>query len=126
LTTVHANTPRDVISRLETMVLMAGMELPAKAIREQIGAAIHLIVHISRFSDGTRKVAKITELVGMEGDSITMQDIFIFNQRGLDQHGKVQGRFEPTGSVPTYVEEMAARGIQINPRLFDPEAWNLK
>ena len=126
LTTVHANTPRDVISRLETMVLMAGMDLPARAIREQIGAAIHLIVHISRFSDGTRKVAKITEVVGMEGDSITMQDIFIFNQSGVDQHGMVQGRFEPTGSVPTYVEEMAARGIQMEHRLFDPEAWNLQ
>ena len=126
LTTVHANTPRDVISRLETMVLMAGMDLPARAIREQIGAAIHLIVHISRFSDGTRKVAKITEVVGMEGESITMQDIFIFNQRGVDQHGKVQGRFEPTGSVPTYVEEMAARGIQMDHRLFDPEAWTLQ
>jgi pilus assembly protein CpaF len=126
LTTVHANTPRDVISRLETMVLMSGMELPMKAIREQIGSAIHLIIHISRFSDGTRKVAKVTEVCGMEGDSITMQDIFIYNQRGVDEHGKVNGRYEPTGSVPTYVEEMKARGIQMNHRIFDPEAWNLK
>ncbi len=126
LTTVHANTPRDVISRLETMVLMSGMELPMKAIREQIGSAIHLIIHISRFSDGTRKVAKVTEVCGMEGDSITMQDLFIYNQRGVDEHGKVIGRYEPTGSVPTYVEEMAARGIQMNHRIFDPESWNLK
>ena len=126
LTTVHANTPRDVISRLETMVLMSGMELPMKAIREQIGSAIHLIIHISRFSDGTRKVAKVTEVCGMEGDSITMQDLFIYNQRGVDEHGKVLGRYEPTGSVPTYVEEMAARGIQMNHRIFDPESWNLK
>jgi pilus assembly protein CpaF len=126
LTTVHANTPRDVISRLETMVLMSGMELPMKAIREQIGSAIHLIIHISRFSDGTRKVAKVTEVCGMEGDSITMQDLFIYNQRGVDEHGKVIGRYEPTGSVPTYVEEMSARGIKINHRIFDPESWNLQ
>ncbi|MCX7005907.1 MAG: ATPase, T2SS/T4P/T4SS family [Kiritimatiellaeota bacterium] len=126
LTTVHANTPRDVISRLETMVLMSGMELPMKAIREQIGSAIHLIIHISRFSDGTRKVSKVTEVCGMEGDSITMQDIFIYNQRGVDEHGKVKGRYEPTGSVPTFVEEMAARGIQMNHRIFDPEEWNLR
>ena len=126
LTTVHANTPRDVISRLETMVLMSGMELPMKAIREQIGSAIHLIIHISRFSDGTRKVSKVTEVCGMEGDSITMQDIFTYVQRGLDEQHRVLGRYEPTGSVPTYVEEMAARGIKINHTLFDPEAWNLK
>jgi pilus assembly protein CpaF len=126
LTTVHANTPRDVISRLETMVLMSGMELPMRAIREQIGAAIHLVIHISRFSDGSRKVAKVTEVCGMEGDSITMQDIFIYNQQGVDAQGKVKGRFEPTGSVPTYVEEMAARGIQMNHRIFDPEAWGLR
>jgi len=107
-------------------VLMSGMELPMKAIREQIGSAIHLIIHISRFSDGTRKVSKVTEVCGMEGDSITMQDIFIYNQRGVDEHGKVQGRYEPTGSVPTFVEEMAARGIQMNHRIFDPEAWNLQ
>ncbi|TAN38333.1 MAG: CpaF family protein [Verrucomicrobia bacterium] len=123
LTTVHANSPRDVISRLETMVLMSGMDLPVRAIREQIGSAVHLVIHTSRYSDGTRKVAKITEVCGMEGDSITMQDIFVFNQTGVDEHGKVQGRFAPTGSVPTFVEEMAARGIQINRRLFDPAAW---
>ncbi|MCX6996537.1 MAG: ATPase, T2SS/T4P/T4SS family [Kiritimatiellaeota bacterium] len=123
LTTVHANSPRDVISRLETMVLMSGMELPVRAIREQIGSAIHLIIHTSRYTDGSRKISKITEVCGMEGDSITMQDIFIFNQSGVDVEHRVQGRFEPTGSVPTYVDEMRARGIEVNRRIFDPAAW---
>ena len=124
LTTVHANTPRDVISRLETMVLMSGMELPVRAIREQIGAAIHLIVHISRFSDGSRKVSRVTEVVGLEGDQITMQDIFQYRQTGVDAQGKVQGRFEPTGSVPTFVEDLAARGLSIDHAMFDPNTWN--
>ena len=120
LTTVHANSPRDVISRLETMVLMSGMELPLRAIREQVGAAIHLIVHEARFSDGTRKVSRITEVVGLESDQITMQDIFTFEQRGLDVRGRVLGRMVPTGSVPTFVEEMKTRGIQIDHSIFDP------
>jgi len=123
LTTVHANSPRDVISRLETMVLMSGMDLPVRAIREQIGAAIHLVIHTARYSDGARKISKVTEVCGMEGDSITMQDIFIFNQTGVGADGRVQGRFEPTGSVPTYVEDMHARGIALNRRIFDPRAW---
>jgi len=123
LTTVHANSPRDVISRLETMVLMSGMDLPVRAIREQIGSAIHLIVHISRFSDGTRKVSRVTEVCGLESDQITMQDIFQFRQTTVDQHGKVLGKFEPTGSVPTFVEEMASRGIQIDHAIFDPVRW---
>ncbi len=120
LTTVHANSPRDVISRLETMVLMSGMELPLRAIREQVGAAIHLVVHEARFSDGTRKVSRITEVVGLESDQITMQDIFVFDQRGLDARGRVLGRMVPTGSVPTFVEEMKTRGIQIDHSIFDP------
>ena len=123
LTTVHANTPRDVISRLETMVLMSGMELPIRAIREQIGSAIHLIVHISRYSDGTRKLGRITEVCGLESDQITMQDIFQFKQTSVNEHGKVLGKYEPTGSVPTFVEEMASRGIQIDHAIFDPTRW---
>ena len=121
LTTVHANTPRDVISRLETMVLMSGMELPLKAIREQIGSAIHLIVQIARYSDGSRRVSRITEIVGLEGDKITMQDLFAYSQEGLDDEGKVIGQFGPTGSVPTFLDEMRSRGIQIDPALFDPD-----
>jgi pilus assembly protein CpaF len=121
LTTVHANSPRDVISRLETMVLMSGMELPLKAIREQIGSAIHLIVQIARYSDGSRRVSRITEIVGLEGDKITMQDLFTYSQEGLDDQGKVIGQFGPTGSVPTFLDEMRSRGIQIDPALFDPD-----
>jgi pilus assembly protein CpaF len=120
LTTVHANTPRDVISRLETMVLMSGMDLPLRAIREQIGAAIHLIVHEARFSDGTRKVSRVSEIVGLEGDQVTMQDIFTFEQSGLAEDGRVQGELRPTGSVPTFVEDMRTRGIQVDHRIFDP------
>ena len=120
LTTVHANTPRDVISRLETMVLMSGMELPLKAIREQVGSAVHLIVQIARYSDGSRRLSKITEIVGLEGDKITMQDLFAFTQTGVNEEGTVQGSFGPTGSVPTFMEEMHSRGIKIDPGLFDP------
>ena len=120
LTTVHANSPRDVISRLETMVLMAGMDLPVRAIREQIGAAIHLIVHLSRFQDGTRKVSRITEICGLEGDKITMQDLFEYKQTGFDDTGKVLGRLLPCGAVPTFMEEFRVRGIQLDGRVFDP------
>ncbi len=122
LTTVHANSPRDVISRLETMVLMSGMDLPLRAIREQIGAAIHLIIHEARFSDGTRKVSRITEVCGLEGDQITMSDIFVFEQTGVSAQGKVQGRLRATGSVPTFVEDMRSRGIAIDHNIFNPEA----
>ena len=120
LTTVHANSPRDVISRLETMVLMSGMDLPLRAIREQVASAIHLIVHESRYSDGTRKISRVSEIVGLEGDQLTMQDIFVFEQAGLSADGKVLGRMRPTGSVPTFVEDMQMRGIQIDRRIFDP------
>jgi pilus assembly protein CpaF len=123
LTTVHANTPRDVISRIETLVLMAGMDLPARAIREQISSAIDLIVHESRLSDGSRKIVKITEIVGQEGDQITMQDIFEYEQKGLAADGRVIGAFKPTGSVPTFIDEIRARGISINRSMFDPMQW---
>jgi pilus assembly protein CpaF len=123
LTTVHANSPRDVISRLETMVLMSGMELPVRAIREQIASAIDLIIHESRFSDGSRKITQITEVVGLEGDQITMQDIFAYEQSGITPEGKVIGRFRATGSVPTFVEEVASRGLTVNRAMFDPQQW---
>ncbi|MBM4148722.1 MAG: FHA domain-containing protein [Lentisphaerae bacterium] len=122
LTTVHANSPRDVISRMETMVLMAGMDLPVRAIREQITSAVDIIIHESRMSDGSRKVVRITEIVGQEGDQITMQDIFEFTQTGLDASGHVLGRFAPTGAVPTFVEDLAAKGMTINRAMFDPRA----
>jgi len=120
LTTVHANTPRDVISRLETMVLMSGMDLPVRAIREQIGSAIHLIMHLSRFTDGSRRVSRITEVCGMEGDKIILQDLFEFKQKGLDSEGRVVGQLLPTGNVPTFVDEIRARGLQLDPGVFDP------
>lgn len=119
LTTVHANSPRDALARLETMVLMAGMELPLSAIRDQIGSAVHVIVQLSRFSDGSRKVTRVSEVVGIEGDKITMQDIFEFKQTGVDSDGGVLGDFQPTGSVPTFLEEMKTRGMDFDYSVFD-------
>jgi pilus assembly protein CpaF len=120
LTTVHANSPRDVISRLETMVLMSGVELPSRAIREQIASAIDLVVHESRLSDGSRKVVCISEIVGLEGQQIVMQDIFEFKQTALGENGKVIGKFLPTGSVPTFFEHIKSRGLSLDPAIFDP------
>jgi len=119
LTTIHANTPRDALARLETMVLMSGMELPIRAIREQVGSAVHIICQISRFSDGSRKVNKITEVSGLEGDRITLQDIFDFKQTGIDKDGKVLGEVLPTGAVPTFIEEIAMRGIEFDRTIFE-------
>jgi pilus assembly protein CpaF len=120
LTTVHANAPRDVVSRLETMVLMSGMDLPVRAIREQVASAIDMIAHESRLSDGSRKITKITEVMGLEGDQIVMQDIFEFKQTGVSEDGKVEGSFGPTGAVPTFLEDIAARGLTIDRSIFDP------
>jgi len=122
LTTVHANSPRDVISRLETMVLMSGMELPSRAIREQIASAVDIIIHESRMSDGSRKVTAITEVTGLEGNQIVMQDIFAFRQSGVGPDGKVLGEFKPTGAMPTWYDQLAGRGIRCDPRMFDPDS----
>lgn len=111
ITTGHANTPRDMISRLETMVLMAGMDLPVRAIREQIGSALHLIIHQSRLKDGSRKVTHITEVQGMEGDVVVLQDIFKFVQEGVTSTGKVRGHFKFTGVMPGFMNEMLSKGI---------------
>ena len=121
LTTVHANSPRDVISRLETMVLMSGMELPSRAIREQLASALDVIVHESRMSDGSRKVTTISEVVGIEGAQVVMQDIFEFRQTGLGENGKVLGAFKPTGAVPTFLEDLKARGMTLDPTIFQPD-----
>ena len=118
LTTVHANSPRDVISRLETMVLMSGMELPSRAIREQIQSAVDVIIHESRMADGSRKVTAITEVTGMEGNQIVMQDIFTFVQTGVGADGKILGEFKPTGAVPTWLEQAKSRGIDVDMRMF--------
>ncbi|MDF7826453.1 ATPase, T2SS/T4P/T4SS family [Pontiellaceae bacterium B12227] len=119
LTTIHANTPRDALARLETMVLMAGMDLPVRAIREQVGSAVHLICQISRFSDGSRKVSRVTEVSGLEGDRITLQDLFEFVQTGVTDDGKVLGQLQPTGVVPTFIEDLNARGVKLDRTIFD-------
>ena len=121
LTTVHANSPRDVISRLETMVLMSGMELPSRAIREQIASAVDVIIHESRMSDGTRKVTAITEVTGLEGNQIVMQDIFAFRQTGVDDRGRILGEMKPTGAIPTWFDQLAGRGVKCGPEMFDPD-----
>jgi pilus assembly protein CpaF len=113
LTTIHANTPRDCLARLETMVLMAGMDLPVKAIRQQVASAIDMIVQLSRMKDGSRKVVSVSEIVGMEGDTITMQEIFIFEPKGMDPHGKVLGVFRPTGIRPNIMDKLFDLGLPI-------------
>ncbi len=118
LTTLHANTPRDAISRIETMCMMAGMDLPIKAIREQTSSAVDLIVQQSRLKDGSRKIINITEVVGMEGDNIQLQDIFVFEQTGVDERGKIVGRLRPTGVRPRFIEKFEAYGIYLPPGIF--------
>ena len=118
LTTGHANTPRDMLSRLETMVLMSGMNLPIKAIRDQVASAIDLIIQQSRLMDGSRRITHITEVQGMEGDVIILQDIFKFEQRGLDNKGKVKGEFVSTGIMPKFVQKLKDRGILIPAELL--------
>jgi pilus assembly protein CpaF len=120
LTTVHANSPRDAVSRLETLVLMAGMDLPVRAIREQISSAVDMIVQEQRFSDGSRKIVKVTELVGQEGDQILMQDIFEYRQSGVSEDGKVHGEFVATGAVPTFLDDLEMRGITVDRTMFTP------
>jgi len=117
MTTAHSNSPRDTLSRIETMTLMAGMDLPIRAIREQITSAIDLVVHQERMRDGTRKVVYITEVSGMEGEVITMTDIFAFEQTGLE-NGKVIGRLRPTGLRPRFMEKIEASGITLSPSVF--------
>ena len=119
LTTLHANTPRDAIRRMETMVMMAGYDLPARAIREQIASAVHIIIQASRLSDGSRRVMNITEVVGMEGDVVLLQDIFHFEQQGLDENKKIIGAFKPTGIRPRFLEVLKAEGVEIDEKLFE-------
>ena len=119
LSTVHCNSPRDALSRIETMVLMSGLDLPSRAIREQIVSALDLIVHIHRFRDGTRKVTQVSEVIGMEGDVITMSDIYSFDHRaGFDADGKVLGRIEPTGIRPKFTDRLKEAGIALPTELY--------
>jgi pilus assembly protein CpaF len=124
LTTVHANSPRDAIARLETMVLMAGLDLPVRAIREQISSAIDLIVHQERLRDGTRRVTHITEVLGMEGEVVTTQDLFVFDQRaGTDEHGRHLGALRWTGLRPRLLDMLADAGITVPPGVFTGAQW---
>jgi pilus assembly protein CpaF len=119
LSTVHANSPRDVLSRLETMVLMAGVDIPVRAIREQIASAVNLIVHQARLRDGSRRLTHVTEVVGMEGEVITLQDLFVFDYRaGIDEHGRFRGTIQPTGLRPRFLERLHDQGTRIDPALF--------
>ncbi len=121
LTTVHANTARDALSRVENMVAMANLNIPDRAVRQQIASAIHAIVQGTRLSDGTRKIISISEITGMEGEVVTMQEIFTFERRGLTEQGKVRGAFRATGIRPKFTDKLAAAGFRLPPALFETE-----
>ncbi|MDE0119493.1 MAG: ATPase, T2SS/T4P/T4SS family [Bdellovibrionales bacterium] len=118
MTTVHANNPREACSRLETLCLMAGMDLPIKAIREQVAGAVNLIIQIGRLSDGSRKVKSVTEVVGLQGDTVTLQEIFRFKEEGFDKNRKIIGQFQAMGMIPTFIEKFEQRGLKIPRSLF--------
>ncbi|MFT5044846.1 MAG: pilus assembly protein CpaF [Porticoccaceae bacterium] len=120
LTTIHANNPRDVLSRLEVLVLMAGMDLPIPAIREQVASAVDLIIQQTRFPCGARKITKITEVVGVESGTVQLQDIFVYGQRGVDEQGRVKGNFAATGAIPTFYEELRELGYEVDLSSFSP------
>ena len=119
ITTVHANSPRDALSRLETMVAMSGLNIPDSAVRRQIASAIDLVIQVTRLSDGTRKVTNLAEITGMEGDVVTMQDIFIFRKRGIKENGEVVGNFMPVGIRPKFAERLTVSGINLPGSMFD-------
>jgi len=121
LTTTHANTPRDALSRIENMVAMGGFELPMKAVRNQIASAIHYVVQVQRLEDGSRRMTNISEIIGMEGEIITMSELFAFERRGLDQNNKIVGAFKPSGALPACMSELERRGINLDVDYFDPE-----
>ena len=124
LTTIHSNSPRDTLSRIETMVLMAGFDLPVRAIREQIASAVDLIIHVSRLKDGSRRITHVTEVEGMEGEIITLQDLFLFDYgMGVDDEGVYQGRLKATGIRPSFSEDLEDQGIRLPADLFDPEPF---
>jgi len=122
ISTIHANTPRDAVARLENMVLMAGMDLPARAIREQIASAVHIFIQVTRMQDGSRRVSHVTEVSGMEGDTVTLQDVFLFELDHVDQDGKVHGAMRPTGIRPNFTRQFALAGIDLPHDIFDRES----
>jgi pilus assembly protein CpaF len=119
LTTIHANTPRDALSRLETMILFAGTNLPNKAMREQISSALDVIIQIARLSDGSRRLVSITEITGMEGDVIATQEIYRFHRRGVSPDGHIVGQFEGTGIRPVFAERLRIAGVALPDQMFD-------
>jgi pilus assembly protein CpaF len=125
LTTGHANTPRDMMRRLEVMVLMAGMDLPVQAIREQIASAVQIVVQQTRFGDGSRRITSITEITGMEQSTILLNEIFNFQQQGFDEHGRIKGYYQATGQIPEFYEALSKRGIGVNMDIFRPGARNV-
>jgi pilus assembly protein CpaF len=122
MTTVHANSPRDALSRVEQMIGMSGIDIAPRSCRAQISSAINVVVQVARLSDGRRKVLSLSELTGMEGEVVTMQEIFRFRQAGVNAEGIVQGRFEATGIRPRFLEHVASHGISLSPELFRPDA----
>jgi pilus assembly protein CpaF len=122
LTTVHANSPRDALARVENMVSMANLNIPERAVRHQISSAVHAVVQIARLSDGTRKVITVSEITGMDDESIAMQDIFSFDRTGIDENGKVRGQFRATGTRPKFAERLATSGARLRPALFESRA----
>jgi pilus assembly protein CpaF len=119
LTTIHSNSPRDALSRLETMIAMASLHLPERAMRQQIASAINVVIQVARLGDGSRKLIQISEIVGMEGEVITMQDIFIYERQGVDEDGRVVGRFKATGIRPKFADRLQAYGIKLSSLLFE-------
>ncbi len=119
LTTVHANSPRDALARVENMVSMANLNIPERAIRQQIANAVHAVVQVARLSDGSRKVITISEVTGMEGEMIALRDVFVFDRSGIDESGKVRGVFHSTGTPPHFAERLAVAGCRLNPKLFE-------
>jgi pilus assembly protein CpaF len=118
LTTIHSNSPRDCLSRLETMIAMASLDLPDRAMRQQIASAVNVVIQVSRLGDGTRKLMQISEIVGMEGDVITMQEIFVFERTGIGENEKVLGQFKATGIRPKFADRLKAYGIDLGAMLF--------
>jgi pilus assembly protein CpaF len=118
LTTIHANSPRDAVARMETMIMMAGFELPVKAMRQQISSAVDLIIQASRLQGGPRRVTHVTEVVGMEQETVVMQDIYRYHQEGIDESGRARGRFEASGIRPTFMDRLESAGVRLPASAF--------
>lgn len=123
MTTVHANSPRDALARIENMIMMSGFDMPIPVIREQMASALDLIIHINRLIDGSRKVVQVTEVAGLEGSTVTLQDIFVYHQDSVDADGKVIGGFRPTGIRPAFTDRLKSFGIELDEDIFGVSRW---